>query len=138
MFIYIECNVNVFGHCGGLINDYVVSHGFCGHVFFVFCKVNHAYHFLSLFCLLSLPPSFSFSPSLPLSLPPSPELTTKGLQKSALRYLVILLPRPNRDTLQELLQFLCRVALHSNGIILMDGTEVRDIYKIMMHIHVHA
>ncbi|XP_019850856.1 PREDICTED: rho GTPase-activating protein 6-like [Amphimedon queenslandica] len=51
------------------------------------------------------------------------KLTTKGLQKTALRYLVVLLPRPNRDTLQELLQFLCRVALHSNGIILMDGTE---------------
>ena len=68
MCIYIECNVNVFGHCGGLINDYIVSHGLCGHVFFVFCKVNHAYHFLSLFCLLSLLLflSLSFSPSLPL------------------------------------------------------------------------
>jgi hypothetical protein len=51
------------------------------------------------------------------------KLSTRALQKNALRFLVALLPRPNRDTLQELLQFLSRVALHSNGIILIDGTE---------------
>lgn len=35
------------------------------------------------------------------------------------------MPQANRDTLLELLQFLSRVALHSDGIILIDGTEVR-------------
>ena len=54
------------------------------------------------------------------------EISTRAQQKNALRYLVILLPRPNRDTLQELLQFLCKVALHSDGIILVDGTEVSN------------
>eukprot|EP00731_Ephydatia_muelleri_P030835 Em0022g349a len=46
-----------------------------------------------------------------------------GRRRDALRLLCVLLPQPNRDTLQELLQFLSRVALHSYGMILIDGTE---------------
>ena len=52
------------------------------------------------------------------------ELATPALRRDALRYLCLLLPQANRDTLQELLRFLTRVALRSNGIILIDGTEV--------------
>lgn len=46
-----------------------------------------------------------------------------GRRRDALRLLCVLLPQPNRDTLKELLQFLSRVALHSYGMILIDGTE---------------
>ena len=53
-----------------------------------------------------------------------PEITNPGQRRDALRFLCLLLPQANRDTLQELLQFLSRVALHSDGIILIDGTEV--------------
>ena len=56
--------------------------------------------------------------------PPPPELATPAQRRDALRYLCLLLPQANRDTLQELLRFLTRVALRSNGIILIDGTEV--------------
>ena len=52
------------------------------------------------------------------------ELHSRSQQKEALQLLCLLLPRPNRDTLQELVQFLSRVALHSNDTILLDGTEV--------------
>lgn len=55
----------------------------------------------------------------------SPEFDNPGRRRDALRLLCVLLPQPNRDTLQELLQFLSRVALHSYGMILIDGTEVR-------------
>lgn len=51
------------------------------------------------------------------------KLSSSAQRRDALRYLCLLLPQANRDTLQELLQFLSRVALHSNGIILIDGTE---------------
>ena len=78
----------------------------------------------SLFDSYFLPP-----PLLPLPLLPSPPPSCSGLSSSAqrrdaLRLLCLLLPQPNRDTLLELLQFLSRVALHSDGIILIDGTEV--------------
>ena len=53
-----------------------------------------------------------------------PELSSSAQRRDALRLLCMLLPQANRDTLQELLQFLSRVALHSDGIILIDGTEV--------------
>ena len=62
-------------------------------------------------------------PSLSLSLDLS-EFQNPGQRRDTLRLLCLLLPTPNRDTLQELLQFLSRVALHSNDIILIDGTEV--------------
>lgn len=52
------------------------------------------------------------------------ELNNPGQRRDALRLLCLLLPQANRDTLQELLKFLSRVALHSDGIILIDGTEV--------------
>ena len=52
------------------------------------------------------------------------ELSNSAQRRDALRLLCLLLPQPNRDTLQELLEFLSRVALHSDGIILIDGTEV--------------
>jgi len=52
------------------------------------------------------------------------ELSNPGQRRDALRLLCLLLPQANRDTLQELLKFLSRVALHSDGIILIDGTEV--------------
>lgn len=55
------------------------------------------------------------------------ELSTPANRRDALRLLCLLLPQANRDTLQELLRFLSRVALRSNGIILIDGTEVRQI-----------
>ena len=51
-------------------------------------------------------------------------LQSRGQQKEALQLLCLILPRPNRDTLQHLVQFLSRVALHSNDTILLDGTEV--------------
>lgn len=54
----------------------------------------------------------------------SAELSNTAQRRDALRLLCVLLPSANRDTLQDLLQFLSRVALHSNGIILIDGTEV--------------
>lgn len=52
------------------------------------------------------------------------EAANNGQRRDMLRLLCLLLPQANRDTLQELLQFLSRVALHSDGIILIDGTEV--------------
>lgn len=55
-------------------------------------------------------------------------LGSSAQRRDALRLLCLLLPPPNRDTLQELLQFLSRVALHSDGIILIDGTEVGVVY----------
>ena len=72
--------------------------------------------------LLNIP--HMISPSLPP--PPSlpSELSSSAQRRDALRLLCLLLPQANRDTLQELLQFLSRVALHSDGIILIDGTEV--------------
>ncbi len=63
------------------------------------------------------PPLFSLSLS-------ATELQNRGQRRDALRLLVLLLPQANRDTLHQLLQFLSRVALHSDGIILIDGTEV--------------
>jgi hypothetical protein len=50
-------------------------------------------------------------------------LSSSAQRRDALRLFCLLLPQANRDTLQELLQFLSRVALHSDGIILIDGTE---------------
>lgn len=72
------------------------------------------------------PHSFHSSPPLflPLPYPSSSGLSSSAQRRDALRLLCLLLPQPNRDTLLELLQFLSRVALHSDGIILIDGTEV--------------
>ena len=56
-----------------------------------------------------------------------PELQSRSQQKEALNLLCLLLPRPNRDTLRELVEFLSRVALHSNDTILLDGTEVGHV-----------
>ena len=67
---------------------------------------------------------------LPLSFPslsfltPLAELSSSAQRRDALRLFCLLLPHANRDTLQALLQFLSRVALHSDGIILIDGTQV--------------
>ncbi len=55
------------------------------------------------------------------------ELSNPGQRRDALRLLCLLLPQANRDTLQELLTFLSRVALHSDGIILIDVTEVSEL-----------
>jgi hypothetical protein len=66
---------------------------------------------------------------LPLSFPslsfltPLAELSSSAQRRDALRLFCLLLPHANRDTLQALLQFLSRVALHSDGIILIDGTQ---------------
>ena len=64
------------------------------------------------------------------------ELQSRSQQKEALSLLCLLLPRPNRDTLQELLQHMSRVALHSTGIILVDGTEVLTLFVILVVITV--
>jgi hypothetical protein len=48
---------------------------------------------------------------------------TRSKRRDTLRLLCLLLPKPNRDTLQCLLHFLNQVALHSNDIIMIDGTE---------------
>lgn len=92
---------------------------------------------LSFLPLLS-PPSLlpSLSPFVP------PELTNSGQRRDALRLTCLLLPQANRDTLQELLQFLSRVAMHSDGIILLDGTEVGvacgcGLFSCAQLVHVH-
>jgi hypothetical protein len=51
------------------------------------------------------------------------KLSSSAQRRDALRLFCLLLPQANRDTLQALLQFLSRVALHSDGIILIDGTQ---------------
>ncbi|CAI8057847.1 Rho GTPase-activating protein 6, partial [Geodia barretti] len=51
------------------------------------------------------------------------KLSSSAQRRDALRLFCLLLPHANRDTLQALLQFLSRVALHSDGIILIDGTQ---------------
>ena len=52
------------------------------------------------------------------------EFQNPGQKRDALRLLCLLLPRPNRDTLQEVLQFFSRVALHAN-----DMMELRYRYE---------
>ena len=51
------------------------------------------------------------------------EVEPRSKRRDTLRLLCLLLPKPNRDTLKCLLHFLNQVALHSNDIIMMDGTE---------------
>ena len=64
-----------------------------------------------------------------------PELQSRSQQKEALNLLCLLLPRPNRDTLRELVEFLSRVALHSNDTILLDGTEVGSRTVVILYLH---
>lgn len=67
--------------------------------------------------------SGDITPHTGLSISPL-ELSSSAQRRDALRLFCLLLPPANRDTLQALVQFLSRVALHSDGIILIDGTEV--------------
>ena len=69
------------------------------------------------------------------------EFQNPGQRRDALRLLCLLLPRINRDTLQELLQFLSRVALHSNDIISYWwnwGTHTHTHTHTLTHTHTHT
>ncbi|XP_065884816.1 rho GTPase-activating protein 6-like isoform X2 [Dysidea avara] len=50
-------------------------------------------------------------------------LESRSDRRDCLRLICMLLPQPNRDTLQQLLYFLDQVAMYSSEIILIDGTE---------------